>query len=150
MWCCLAGQTAWADDDDPPAPNPATLSVSDPLVYVKADFVTLCVWSETPSDVEIAGNHFTYVTDSEAMDKFARFLYAQFTFDGTIAGMPYGTFRQVAVYSNLVPTSGHSGDIWLPPQNVSSPGTLEYLSNRKPTVFSDGEIRMERIIIEFK
>jgi len=150
LWCGIGRQIGWVDDLYPPEPDLTALTIEEPLVYVKADFTTLCVWSEVEADVEVADNYFAYIADVDALDNFARFLYAQFTFDGTIVGMPFGQFRQVGVFSDLVPASGHESDIWLPPANVSSVGTLEYISNRRPVTFSDGEVRMERIIIEFK
>ena len=108
------------------------------------------MWSEVSADVVLADNNFAYIDDEDAYDEFARFLYAQFTFDGTIVGIPVGTFRQVGVFSELTPTSGHLTDTWLSPANVSDVGILEYISNRRPVTFSESEVRMERIIIEFK
>jgi len=150
LWCCIGGQTGWVDDSHPPEPDLTMTTIVEPIVYVKADFTTLCVWSEVSADVEVGGNHYTYASDEDAMDMYARFLYAQFTLDGTIVGIPTGTFRQVGVFSGLTPASGHAEDSWLSPSNVDDPGILQYISNRRPVVFSESEVRQERIIIEFK
>jgi hypothetical protein len=150
LWCGIGGQDEWAEENNPPAPSPIVIDIDTPILYVKADFVTLCTWSDVEADVEVAGSYYEYASDNDAMDKLARFLYARFTFDGTIQGIPTGTFRQVGIFSNLVPASGHGNDTWLAPADVADIGLLQYISYRRPVTFSFGEIRMEQFIAEFK
>ena len=150
LWCGLGRTSEWVDEQYPPEPVLSRTTIEEPFLYYKADFITLCVWSDVESDVVVAGNNYTYVLDEDAPELYARYLYAQFTFDGTIGGMPEGTFRQTGIFSNLVPASRHENDTWLVPADVSSVGTLEYISNRRPVTFSNGEIRMERAVLEFK
>lgn len=150
FWCGLGRQTEWLDDNLPPEPSPSAVDIEEPIVFFKADLVTLCAWSENEADVVVYGNNFEFVSDGEADEKAARWVYLQFTMDGTIEGIPTGTFRQVGVFSDLVPATGHENDEWLAPAHVEDVGTLEYISNRGPVVFSDNEVRIERTVIEFK
>ena len=100
-------------------------------------------------DITHLGTKYEFVSDGNAIAEGARYLYLLARFDPT-SGQPYDTFRQVALFSNLVPASGHESDSWLAPANVSSEGLLEYLDNDVSTIMTETRLEVIEIMIEFR
>lgn len=140
--------TEWTDEEDPPTVSPGTADLDEPLVYVKAQSVHLCVIDLSAYDVQVAGVGYRFVNDVDAYTESARFLYVAATLDAD-AGMPAEAYRQKAVYSNLVPVAGHDSDAWLAPENVDDTGPIWVLANKTLKSFGAGEVREERTVIEF-
>lgn len=149
FWVSIGRTTVWTDEKNPPDPSPSATAIEEPIVYVKPTTVSLCKVVTSGEDVTHLGTKYQFVADEDAIDQSARFLYMLARFDPT-SGQPYDTFRQVAMYSNLVPTSGHEGDSWVAPENVSSEGLLEYLDNDVATIMTDTRLEVIEIMIEFR
>jgi hypothetical protein len=141
--------TAWDDEDNPPDPLPTASTIEEPVVYVTPTQVTLCKVVSSGEDVTHLGTKYEFVADVDAIDEGARFLYMLARFDPT-SGQPYDTFRQVALFSNLTPASGHESDSWLAPANVDDEGLLEYLDNDVATIMTDTRLEVIEIMIEFR
>jgi hypothetical protein len=141
--------TAWDDEANPPDPSPTASAIEEAIVYVTPTQVSLCKVVSTGEDVTHLGTKYAFVADDDAVDEGARFLYMLGRFDPT-SGQPYATFRQVALYSNLVPETGHESDSWLAPANVSDAGLLEYLDNDVSTIMTDTRLEVIEIMIEFR
>jgi hypothetical protein len=141
--------TVWDDEENPPDPSPTASAIEEPIVYVTPSQVSLCKVVSTGEDVTHLGTKYAFVADEDAVDEGARFLYMLGRFDPT-SGQPYATFRQVALYSNLVPGTGHESDSWLAPANVSDAGLLEYLDYDVSTIMTDTRLEVIEIMIEFR
>lgn len=148
-WVSIGRTTAWDDEDNPPDPSPSAAAIEEPIIYVAPTQVSLCKVVTSGEDVTHLGTKYEFVADLDAIDEGARYLYLLARFDPT-SGQPYDTFRQVALYSNLVPGTGHESDSWLAPANVSSAGLLEYLDNDVATIMTDTRLEVIEIMIEFR
>lgn len=150
LWAAFGRTTEWVDEDDPDVlENPLTVeSLEEPIVYVKSSFVSLCKQVDDNGDVTVGGQDYEFVEDEDAISEEAMYLYSLYELNGP-GGMPTGTYRQVAVFSNVVPAAGHASDDWLLPEDVDDFGNIEYMANRTKIVFTSGEVRQERVIIEF-
>jgi len=148
-WVAIGRTTAWDNEKNPPDPSPTASTIEEPVVYVTPTQVTLCKVVSTGEDVTHLGTKYEFVDDVDAIDEGARFLYMLARFDPT-SGQPYDTFRQVALFSNLVPATGHESDSWLAPANVSDEGLLEYLDNDVATIMTDTRLEVIEIMIEFR
>lgn len=149
FWVCIGRTTAWADEENPPDPSPSASAVEEPIVYVKPTTVSLCKTVSTGEDVTHLGTKYAFVADVDAIDEGARFLYMLTRFDPT-SGQPYDTFRQVGLYSDLVPASDHENDSWVAPAHVSDEGLLEYLDNDVATIMTSTRLEVIEIMIEFR
>jgi hypothetical protein len=149
FWVCIGRTTAWEHEESPPSAAPGAVDVEEPIVFVKASDVSLCKYVAEGGDIEWFGDHYEFVDDDDAIEEQARFLYMVAEFHPA-QGQPYGNFRQVGVYSNLVPATGHETETWLAPINVSDKGILEFIQN--DVVTQQSVTRYERIpvVIEFR
>ena len=148
-WVAIGRTTAWDDEENPPDPSPNDTGVTEPIIYVTPTTVSLCKVVTSGEDITHLGTKYEFVADEDAITEGARFLYLLARFDPT-SGQPYDTFRQVGLYSNLVPASGHESDSWLAPANVSDAGLLEYIDNDVATIMTETRLEVIEIMIEFR
>ena len=149
FWVAVARTTIWPNEQSPPSPSPGVTSIDEPICFVKADNVRLCKLVNSGGDINHLGQAYQFVDDTNAISEMARFLYLHAEFHPA-QGQPYGSFRQIAVFSGLVPKAGYESDLWLAPTNVQNPGVLEYLDNDVVTVMSLTKYEVVPIIIEFR
>ena len=148
-WISIGRTTAWDDEENPPDPSPSASTIEEPIIYVTPTTVSLAKVVTSGEDITHLGTKYEFVADGNAIAEGARYLYLLARFDPT-SGQPYDTFRQVALFSNLVPASGHESDSWLAPANVSSEGLLEYLDNDVSTIMTETRLEVIEIMIEFR
>lgn len=148
-WVGIGRTTPWTVELAPPSPSVAAVALEEPIVYVKAETVSLCKTVNSNPNVTVRGQGYQYVSIGDAISEFARFIYVKTRFDPSET-QPYATFRQIAVFSRLVPTSGHLADEWLAPASVEDIGYCEYLENNAPTVMNLNRQEIVQVIIEFK
>jgi hypothetical protein len=147
FWGAIGRVTAWDNEASPPDPSPASTAVEETICYVQASLVALCTPVDDDEDVTVLGQKYAYVADEDAIDEGARFIYVKVIFDPS-AGQPYDTFRQIGLFSDLVPSAGYESETWLAPENVDSSGLLEYLSNEQSTNMSTSKKEIIEIVIE--
>jgi hypothetical protein len=149
FWMGIGRTTAWSTELAPPSPTVSATTLEEPIVYVKAEVVSLCKTINVNPDVTVRGQGYKYVATADAVAEFARFLYIRARFDPS-EDQPYATFRQIAIFSNLEPTQAHSADLWLAPANVLDVGICEYIENNAPTVMNLNRQEVIQVIIEFR
>jgi hypothetical protein len=149
FWMGIGRTTPWNTELAPPSPSVSATTLEEPIVYVKAEIVSLCKTINANPDVTVRGQGYKYVLPVDAVAEFARFLYIRARFDPS-EDQPYNTFRQIAIFSNLEPTQAHSSDLWLAPANVLDVGVCEYIENNAPTVMNLNRQEVIQVIIEFR
>ena len=150
LWVAIGRTTVWTDEQVPPVVLQTAHDIDEAICYVKPYVLTLAKEVITGGDITIDEQDYEFVSDVDALtDQTARFLYLCAEYD-PMAGMDNDNFRQVAVYADLVPVTGHTTDLWLNPENVSDPGTLCYLHNATVTTMSPIRRQLVELILEFK
>ncbi len=148
-WVGIGRTTPWTDEQAPPDPQPGLAALEEPILYVKPTKVTLCRVVSSGEDITHLGTKYAFVSDEEAINQSARFMYIFARFDPT-AGQPYENFRQIALFSNLVPGPGHEGDSWLAPENVADEGLLEFIAHDIVTVMTSARLEVVEALLEFR
>lgn len=148
-WVAVGRTTQWPDDENPPDPTPGDSDIDEPIIFVKPTTVSLCKTVESGEDITHLGQKYAFVADENAIDEGARFLYLLTRLDPT-SGQPYDNFRQTAVFTNVVPASGHGTDSWLEPNDVDDSGLMEYLANDIVTTMASTRLEVIEIMIEFR
>ncbi len=148
-WVGIGRTTAWNDEQAPPDPQPGSADFEEPIIYVKPTNVSLCKIVSTGEDITHLGTKYAFVPDANAIAESARFMYIFARFDPT-AGQPFGNFRQIGVFSNLVPAEGHEGDSWLAPENVNDEGMLEFIAHDIVTVMTNSRLEVVEVLLEFR
>ncbi len=132
-WLAIGKTTAWADDSNPPAEDPTDTDITDIKGYKKITTKSMCYPVASGGDVTILGQDYKFCSDGDAYSNNARFVYLKGELDNTdFVESPTYEYRQVAIYTNLIPAAGHSGDLSLDPSDVTDNGVLEYYSNEQP------------------
>lgn len=147
-WIAVGRTTAWPDDDNPPTETRLDEFI-EPIIYVKGSGVTLCTSVISGGDITYKGQSFQSVSDEDAIDELARFIYMSAEIRPA-SGQPYGTYRQRAVVCNVVPALGHESDAWLAPANVLDPGTVCLIENDTPNIQSIARSQMLPMVLEFR
>lgn len=149
IWTAIGRTTVWADEQTPPQEDQTDNDIEEVIAYSKPYTISMCKTAIT-GDVTVDGQGYEFVADLDALtDQDARFLYMVTEFDPNL-GCAYGNFRQVAVYVDLVPETGHELDTWINPADVSDPGTLCYLHNATVTTMSPVRRQIIELVLEFK
>jgi len=143
-------ETGWDDDDNPPDATVSTQPV-EVLGYKKVTFQKLAVpdlngslvWRNLKlREVEIAD----FAQKHNGM--YPRWLYLRATI--TTTELPTSEyFRQVFIYTDLVPASGYSGFDELLPEQVEDPGNLFWIENIPQMWRLDNQIEDIAFLFEF-
>ena len=149
FWMGIGRTTAWPTELAPPSGSVSATTLEEPIVYVKAETVSLCKVITSNPDVTVRGQGYKYVLPNDAIAEFARFIYIKARFDPS-EDQPYATFRQIAIFSNLEPTQAHINDLWLAPANVLDVGVIKYLENNAPTVMNLNRQEVIQVMIAFR
>ena len=147
-WIAVGRTTAWPDDDAPPSETRVD-ELIEPIIYVRGAGVTLCTPVVSGGDLLYKGQSYQSVTDEDAIDELARFIYMSAEIRPA-SGQPYGTYRQRAVVCNVTPTLGHESDGWLAPANVLDPGTVCLIENDVPNIQSLERSQVLPMVLEFR
>jgi len=149
LWGAIGRTTAWTDEADPPDDPVDVATIEEPIVYVKALLVGLAKTVSTGADITINGQGYAYVDDADAYDEDARFLIVDVVFDPAVQSV-YGNFRQIGIFANLIPATGHESDEFLIPANVSDEGVLVYVHNDTVTTMASDRQEEVKIALEFR
>ena len=150
FWIGVGRRTAWSDENAPPDPDPTAVAIEEPIVYVRAAFVRLAKTVTIHEDVVHLGQKYAWVADADAITQGARWLYIKAELNPGLDGQPYHAFRQVGIFNNLVPATGHETDDWLAPANGASPGAIVYLCNVIARDLVEGRTEAVPVMREFR
>lgn len=148
FWIGVGRTTPWDDENDPPDETRLD-ELTEPIIFVRAWNVSLCKPVLADGDVVYRGQHYAFVSDARAVDEMARFIYMVAELHPA-QGQPYGTYRQRAIMTNLVPAVGHENDLWLAPANVLDQGVTELLENDTPCYQSLEKYQVLPAVLEIK
>jgi hypothetical protein len=162
FWLGFGGSvTPWSgpniDDSHPPQAAPGTGDIIEPLVFVKANPVTLCrpitqaEYDALPWDQKekVGTQCYAFVADADAYDQFARSVFLRGGIDPS-EGQPTGDVRQTGVFSGLVSLAGYENATVLLPEHVQSHGRLRWLDYDKKTPVSSGFKFTRKIVREMR
>jgi len=148
-WLAVGRTTPWTDEQAPPEPSPGVIDIEEAIVFVPAEMVRLAKFVQSTEDVIVKNNRYQFVDDEDAIEQQARFLYIKGRFDPS-TGQPYGTFRQLAIFTGVTPQTQYQDMLWLAPAHVLSRGVLEYIENKPPTIMNLEREEVVQAIIEFR
>lgn len=129
----LGKSTAWKDEDKVPDSNPDATALTEPIVYTKAQNVSLCQPvsddNNTGSSIIFGGSKYKVVSVLEELNPAANCVYAtaNFSYEDLKSEIQ---FRQVGLYIGLRPKSGVTSTI-ITPLQIDDLGTLLSIQNMK-------------------
>ena len=154
-WLLIGKTSAWADDANPPLPDPITdTTITSPVCAIKA---TVHLVAEDPSGTLLFRDStgtirkfLEYTTEADAITAGCRLVLVTAEVEGIdLNGLGVDAFRQLGFSTDLVPAVGHESDTFLPSSNVADWGDLENLHNRKPLTLEPESSWIASAIIEF-
>lgn len=160
LWVAIGRTSPWTPDDEiPDDPQPGATGIDEPICYRRpvkltvakqVDQATYDGLPETDRS-NVNGILLQFVDDEDAYTEYARLLYFRAVWNPVTDGHPADDFRQVGLFSGLVPSAGHEADDWLAPANVDDPGLLEYVDNGTVQLMDGtGPIVTTHGVIEFR
>ena len=145
IWVGIGKTTAWADENNPPAPDPSTTEISEVVGYKKVLDKYLVVEDPTNGTIDFGSTKYRPVNESDYFTEKPHFLYLKFEIIGD--ELPLVTYRQIGIVFDLVPDTGYEAYTVLTSDQVSDTGYLLTLDNRTPvTRYSDTKDVFEYII----
>lgn len=174
LWFCFCkSETPWPDGGDTdetkvPSHLPADADPDESYLFVKAEYKSIArVATEEEYDaadpsVKIAirtgGSdddpqnppvyvRYLFIGDADAYDNDARWVYVRASIDASGAHPP-GSFRQIKMFSGLVPTSGYQAATWLTPEKVEDRGVFRWGRNYILTTASSSMKWTAHVVIE--
>jgi hypothetical protein len=154
----VLGQTsAWPNESAPPAPPLNTIAMSQPFCATLANLYwvyqvensaeAIFTFNDANNNPVYFG---TYTTATQADNGQCTLVLAQAQVTGTnIIAAGSANFRQIGFATNIVATSGHSSDTFLPSTHVSSWGDLESVQNRTVVTLISGSTYTGNSIFSF-
>jgi hypothetical protein len=147
LWICIGRTTPWPDENNPPIVSPDILDVEEPVIFKKADVKTFVV-EDTTGEYIVQGVTYKAVSEEFARNNLVTTILIKATITDTDISDDV-TFRQVGLYSKLVPTAGNEGKTLLLPSEVEFTGYLEWVSNREPLHIQPNQYEVFYIVFNF-
>ena len=144
-WVVVGQTTPWANEENPPDVDLSTTDINEIQGAKRCNIVSLCV-PDASGTIEFQGQKYRLVSDSEAYSQGARWVY--FRADLKYDQFPVVTYRQTALYIDLVPASGYEGYDVLYPTQIESNGILYYYKNHPPRYRTVESVDIVEVIIE--
>lgn len=151
IYFCIGRTTPWQNEDSPPVPK-NTDDMEEPIGYkvVESKFLVIPVTNDyDPYELTYRDTKWKIVNEEEALDMGARWVYitSYIAYDEFSVDSIY---RQIGVYTRLkkkddIPDSKSA----LLPEEVTDPGILEILDNRKPIYRELDQREKLAVVIEF-
>jgi len=144
VWGAIGRTAAWPNELDPPAEVVGTVAIDTPIGYKKILTKQLVV-QDAGGAIQFKNQNYTLVDPADAFDQNVVRVFLEFSFD--YDEVPLSSFRQIGIYSGLVPTAGNELALVLLPSQVANAGGLIYYDNRlKEDRFIDKKNILRRII----
>jgi len=149
-YIAIGKSSAWPDDSNPPLEDENITSISEIIGYKKVSQFSLArplASGETTvyPVVTYSSQRYALVPVDKAYEQKARWLYAEASI--TIDDFPVNQYRQVGLYTGLVPVSGVTKQNLLPSE-VANPGILRYFENNEPTYMTSSTTSTEQFLIK--
>lgn len=122
--------TPWEDEEDPPAPSLTDTTLEELIIYKRPNRLTF-VTNDDNGEITILGGKYRALTLEEARDLQAQQVLIQTTFSTADFGGP-ADYRQIGVFTYVVPTAGNESKSILLPSEIEDPGLIIHLTNRSP------------------
>jgi hypothetical protein len=139
IWVVIGKTSEWANEASPDAPLPGLDNLVEPFVAIKpcvkslakdislSEYALLSDSNRASALIDGVATYFQLVSDSDAYNELARFLYLKAIFDPVITGHPsVEYFRTYYATSGLIPSAGYENATWLIPDNIDDYGLVEY------------------------
>lgn len=147
LYFCIGKSSSWADDTQPPVPVSTTTDVSEIIGFKKVEVKQLVI-PDPNGSIVYRNTTWSIVLPINAISQGAKYVYLKTVIQ--YSDLPVGYYRQVGLYSNLVPAVGvPSGQYSLLPAQVADRGILEAFDNRVASFHAaDGKDTLS-IILQF-
>ena len=122
--------TPWEDEENPPAPSSTDTTLEELIIYKRPNRLTF-VTNDDNGELTILGDKYRALTLEEARDIQSRLVLIQTTFSTADFGGPVD-YRQIGVFTYVVPTAGNESKSILLPSEIEDPGLIIHLTNRSP------------------
>lgn len=129
FWIGLGRTTPWDNDDNPPQETSSVDIISDICGLRKAEIVSFVV-PDAAGDIVFRGARYRRVNDNEIYSVKSRWLYIATWFEFDL--FPLVTFRQTAVFVDVIPRVGFEGYKMLLPNQIQSYGIMLGYINHYP------------------
>ncbi len=126
----IGRSTAWTDESAPPAPSVTQSALEEPIGYKAVSTKYLVVLDNDNGTIVYRDSKWRIVPADQALTEGARWVYIEtyLMYDE----LPLTPYRQIGVFSRLQKANGvATNKAALLPADVSSPGIMEVVDNRK-------------------
>jgi len=146
MWLGFGGQAQWADDQNPPSPDPLATELLTPIGYRRAQIISM-VSHEEDGPIYYLGQRYILVDDDTALANNELLLYVMtgVNYDE----LPNTMYRQLGMFRGLVPKPEYSALNSLLPNQVDSLGVLDIVDNIIPASRTDFQRDEYSYMIQF-
>jgi len=133
FWVCIGRTTPWDENEDnPPEAIITTVAIDEPILYKHLTQKYHVQPVTVEGDFYIDGQWYKVITEDEARDNLIPYVLLTNTITYNDIGDDTITFRQIGVYSRLIPKEGYENHELLTPDQVEDPGWLEWYANLEP------------------
>jgi hypothetical protein len=147
IYFCIGRTTQWPDEQSPPELLPSVTDVTEIIGFKKVEVKQLVI-PDANGTIVYHNSKWSSVIPSNALSAGAKWVYVKTVIQ--YSDLPVGYYRQVGLYSNLIPATGvPAGQFSLLPDQVSERGILELADNRIAAYHAaDGKDTLS-VIIQF-
>lgn len=147
LYIAIGRTSPWNDEENPPDPTGLETNVEEVIGFKKVDQFYFVVEDEVGGNLTFRGKTWRIVTVDNIFIEQSRWIYVSASIVGD--ELPLSEYRQVGLYSGLVPSFGFENADVLLPNQIDNSGVLEILGNRKFTPRQADQTEKAILIMEF-
>ena len=147
MYIALGKTSSWSDEENPPEPTGMETDMVEVLGFKRVDQKFFVVEDLVEGTLSFRDKKWRIVEPGDIFSEGSRWVYVSASIVGS--ELPLTDYRQVGLFSGLIPNVGFEGMDVLTPGQVNSRGVLEILGNRKRTTRQDDQTERVILIMEF-
>jgi hypothetical protein len=147
FWICLGRTTPWNQTDTPPEASTNTTTIDEPILYKRITQAYFVKPVASNGDFYIEGTWYDIITEAQARSELISYVILVASISYEDIGDDSISFRQVGIFSRLVPKEGYEEYTILTPDQVDDPGWLEWYANLEPIMVQPNQSQTFYIII---
>lgn len=153
LYFAIGKTSPWSEDETTnpnfiPPECDINVQTLEELVGMKKITKRQIVMPDDKGDIEYRDSRWKYVSEAEAVEKNARWVYLETTIYST--DLPIVGYRQIGIFSRVKKADGIADNkIVLLPDEIADIGILEFINNRKVATRQMDTKDVFQVILEF-
>ena len=147
LFFAIGRTVEWANESSPPEPTGTETNIDQIIGFKKVEDMHFVVEDPIHGTLVFQDSLWRIVPEGEIVSEGCHWVYLSANIVGN--ELPLSSYRQIGLYSDVVPLAGYEANTELTPAQVESNGLLEVITNRTVVHRASEQTDKFFIVLEF-